>query len=39
MRHYSHRIRKVIYDLIKEKKLISEGSKKFKKYFIDKNMG
>lgn len=33
------RIRKVIYDMIKEKKLISEGSKKFRKYFIDKNKG
>ncbi|MDI3528087.1 MAG: hypothetical protein PWR03_2271, partial [Tenuifilum sp.] len=33
------RIRKVIYDLIKEKKLLTEGSKKFRKYFIDKNKG
>lgn len=33
------RLRKVIYDLIKENKIQSEGGKKYRKYFIDKKRG
>lgn len=33
------RVRKTLYSLVKEEKIKTQGGKKFRQYFIDKNLG